>query len=798
VLQDLRYAARLLTRSPSFSAVALATLALGIAANTAIFSIVNAVLLRPLPYPGADRLVMLWQDQRARGGPANEWLGPAHFFDWRTRSRSFEASAVFRTASPTLTGMGEPEQLRGWQVTAELFRTLGITPALGRDFQPEDDRPGAPGTAILTHGLWVRRFGGDRSIVGQTIVLDRTPHTVIGVLPPSFRSFYASPEIFRPAQLNATSPSRRNITLRMVARLKGGVPFEQAQAEMRAIAAALAVEHPQSDAGTTIRLTHLHDEVVGEVRAPLLVLMVTVLLVMAIACANVAGLQLARASARTREMAVRTALGAGRMRIVRQLLTESLLLGLLGAAAGVVLSSWMLDGLTSLAPEGTARLDEVRIDVLVLAFAVGLALITSVVFGLAPSLHGAPRDAGALIRDGQRGAGTHRGAATRSVFVVAQLALALALLVGAGLLMRSLANLRGVDPGFDPARLLTGTIALPANGYEKPPHIRTFYAALLERLQSTPAITGAALVSVLPFSGVDTDTAFLIEGRPEPRGAGETPTAWHRIVSASYLRTIGMQMERGRFLEPTDVEASTKVVVINRTLANTYWRNEDPVGKRILAGKEAYTIVGVVRDVHHRTLNEAPRGQMFLSYQQAAARRMSLVLKTASEPPSVLAAVRQHLAAVDPNVPLSQVATMDTLMADTLAVPRMLAILMGGFAAVSLLLAAIGVYGLIAYTVTLRTAEFGIRIALGASGRDVLRLVLSNAARLTVAGIVAGALAAGAGGRFLSTLLFGITPSDARTFAATAVLLAAIALLASYLPARRAVKVDPVAALRSQ
>lgn len=798
MLQDLRLAIRLLVKSPSFTAVALATLALGIAANAAIFSVVNGLLLKPLPYPDPGRLVMLWQDQRARGGPEDEWLAPAHFVDWRARSRSLEASAVFRNANPALTGAGEPEQLRGWQVSAAFLRTLGVAPALGRDFTARDDVPGAPGTAIITHGLWTRRFGADRSIVGRTISLNREPWTVIGVLPPSFRSPFGEPEVFRPLRLNTARASRQAVVLRMIGRLRPEVGLAEAQAELGAIGAALAAEYPATDKGTTIRITRLHDEIVGDVRAPLVALLGAVLLVLLIACANIANLQLARASVRGREMAIRTALGAARGRIVRQLLTESVVLAALGAGAGLLLSSWMLDALLALAPDVTGRLRDVRIDGAVLAFGMTAALATSLVFGLVPAFHAARRDVAATIKDGGRGAGApHAGVTARRAFVVAELALALMLLVGAGLLMRSLANIRAVDPGFSPHRLLTGIVQLPASGYEKPAQVKAFYRALVERLESIPGVEGAALVNVLPFSGEDTDTSFTIEGRPAPAEPGDRPTAWYRVVSPGYLRAIGMRLEAGRFIEPRDHEAAEGVVVINRTLAGRYWPNEDPVGKRLSNGERFFTIVGITRDVRHRGLQEDPRGQMFLSYQQVDDRRMTLVLKTAGQPTGVLPAVRRHLAALDPSLPLSAIRTVDALLADLLALPRMVALLMGAFAAAALLLAAIGIYGLVAYAVTLRRQEFGIRMALGAARGDVLRLVLVEAARIASVGVALGALAAFGAARLIRALLFGVGASDLPTFAATAALLAAIALAASYLPARRAVRVDPVAALRA-
>ena len=799
LLHDLRYAVRLLVKSPSFTLVALATLGVGIAANAAIFSVVHALLLRPLPFPEPERLVMLWQDLRARGGPEDEWLAPAHFFDWRSRATSLESSAVFRGASPNLTGNGEPEQLRGWAVTSDFFRMLRVAPMLGRDFRSEDDQPGSALTAIVTHGLWTRRFGADPSFVGSTISLNQEPVTVIGVLPESFRSPFGAPEIYRPLQLNAVGAARGNITLQMIARLKPGVSLEQAQAELATVGAAVAAANPATDKGATIRVTRLHEEIVGEVRTPVLALLGAVVLVLMIACANIGNLQLARASIRAREIAVRNALGAGRARIVRQLLTESVLLGALGSAIGLLLSYWMLEALLTLAPPETVRLEDVQIDGTVLAFGIALALITSVIFGLVPALHSVRGDLAATMRESGKGSsGGRAGVGVRSAFVVAELALALVLLVGAGLLMRTLTNLRSVDPGFAPENLLAADIAPPAIGYEKAPQVRTFYRSLLERVADAPGVQQAAIVSVLPFSGNDTDTGFEIEGRPKPSNPGERPVAWVRIVSAGFLRTLGLRLESGRFIEPTDRDGTERVAVINRALANQYWPNNNPVGTRIFAGDNPVTIVGVVADVHHRSLQEEPRGQMYLPYEQYTGRRMTVVLKSAGEPTALVPVLREAVAALDPNLPLSNVSTMDRLMAESLALPRMLTILMGAFAAASLLLAAIGLYGLMAYTVTLRTQEFGVRMALGAASRDVLGLVIGQAARLAAIGITVGAIASYGAARLISTLLFGVNPDDITTFASTAALLASIAVLASYLPARRAIRVDPVTALRAE
>jgi putative ABC transport system permease protein len=798
-MQDLRFAIRLLIKSPSFTLVALVTLALGIAANAAIFSVVNALLLKPLPYKEPERLVMLWQDLRARGGPEDEWLAQDHFFAWRERSRLLESSAVFRAAYPALTEGGDPEQVRGWLVSQEMFRVLGVRPEIGRDFAPADDQPGASPTAILTHGLWVRRFGSDPGIIGRAISLDREPHVVIGVLPASFEPLFGEAEIFRPLRLNPASTARGGVVLQMVARLKPGVELAQARAEMATIGSALAIEQPERAKGSTIRVTRLHDEVVGDVRTPLLALLASVFLVLVIACANIANLQLARSSVRRREIAVRTALGAGRSRIIRQLLTESLLLGALGSIAGLLLSSWALDALIAFAPKDTARLAEVRIDGMVLAFGVTLAMATSALFGLVPALYGSGGDVASAIKEGGKGTGAPQaGVAVRSALVVAELALALMLLVGAGLLMRSLANMHGVAPGFAPDHLLTGILRLPPAGYEKAPQITAFYRALVEKLDAIPGVERAALVNVLPFSGEDTDTGFFIEGRPRPVDPGERPTAWYRVVTPSYQRTIGMRLEAGRFVEDSDTESSEGVAVINRTLANKYWRGENPIGTRITGNTRTYTVVGIVADVHHRDLREDPLGEMYLSYQQVADRRMTLVLKTAGDPATIVPAVKDRIASLDGTLPLASVRTVETLIADSLAMPRMITLLMAVFAAASILLAAIGIYGLMAYAIALRTQEFGIRMALGASGRDVLRLVLGQSARLAIAGVIAGAVGAFGAARFIRALLFGVTTSDVPTFAATALLLAATAMLASYLPARRAIRVDPVTALRIQ
>jgi putative ABC transport system permease protein len=797
-IQDLRYAVRLLFKSPSFTWVAILTLTLGIGANVAIFSVVNGLLIRPLPYPDADRLHMVWQDLRAQGGPPDEWMSPANYFDWRSRATSFEELAVYGLSAPTLTGEGgEPEQLRGFTMSYGMFRVLGVSPAVGRDFTEADDKPGAPLVAIVSHGLWIRRFGADPAMVGKTITLNREPVTVIGIMPASFRSPFGTPDVWRPVRLDPAKAPRGSVFLQGIARLKPGVSVEQTRAELGALGEAIAQEFPE-EKGTRILLTTLHERVIGSVRTPLLALLGAVGLVLLMACANIANLLLARATARSREVAVRIAIGASPSRLVRQLLTESLVLGGAGAVAGVVLSWWLLDVLLSMSPPGTPRLEGVRVDGVALAFAAGLALATSLVFGLAPAVHAMrSRVTEALNEGGRGGTGSRRAISARSAFIVVEMALAVMLLVGAGLLMRSLTNMISVDPGFQPGRLLVAGLSLPPAAYQTDDQVRNFYAGLLDRMQETPGVDGAGFVSVLPFSGNDTDTTFFLEGQPEPTEPGTSPTAWFRVVSAGLFRAIGMRLEAGRFIEPTDTAATERVVVVNRALANRYFGGANPVGRRIMLGRDRPTmVIGVVADVHHRSLRENPLPQMYLSSAQMPRRAMTVVVKTSREPASLAPALRAAVAALDPSLPVANVNTMESLVADSLALPRLLSNLMAAFAVAALLMAAIGIYGLMSYSVSERTREFGIRAALGAGAGDVLRLVMGQAAWLTAVALGVGAAAAYGVGRLIGSLLFGVTANDAATFAGTALLLALVSLAAGVLPARRATRVNPVIALR--
>jgi putative ABC transport system permease protein len=796
--QDLRYAVRLLLKTPSFTLVAILTLMLGIGANVAIFSVVNGLLIKPLPYAGADRLHMVWQDLRALGGPPDEWMSPANYFDWRARAKSFEELAVYGQSAPTLTGAsGEPEQLRGWTMSHGMFRVLGVAPAIGRDFTEADDRPGAPLVAIVSHGLWTRRFGEDPSLVGQTITLNREPVTVIGIMPASFRSPFGTPDLWRPVRLDPANAPRNSVFLQGIARRRTDVSVEQARAELRALGDAIAQEYP-AEKGSRILLTTLHERVIGNVRTPLLALLGAVGLVLLMACANIANLLLARATARSREVAVRIAMGASPMRLVRQLLTESVVLGGAGAVSGVLLSWWLLDLLVSLSPPGTPRLDAVRVDGTALAFAASLALATSLIFGLAPAVHAMRnRVTEALNEGGRGGIGSRRALSARSAFIVVEMSLALMLLVGAGLLTRSLTNMIAVDPGFRPERLLVATVGLPQAAYREDDRVRSFFTALLDRLQAAPGVDGAGLVSVLPFSGNDTDTTFYLEGQPEPTEPGTSPTAWFRIVSPGFFGAIGMRLEAGRFIEPTDMAGTERVAVVNRALANRYFGGVNPVGRRIMLGRERPTLViGVVADVHHRSLREDPLPQMYLSDSQMPRRMMTIVVRTSREPAALVPGLRAAVAGLDPALPVANVNTMESLVADSLAMPRLLSGLMTAFAGAALLMAAIGIYGLMSYSVSERTREFGIRSALGAGAGDVLRLVMGQTAWLTAIALTVGAAAAYGVARLIGSLLFGITANDAATFAGTALLLAVVSLAAGFVPARRATRVSPVVALR--
>jgi putative ABC transport system permease protein len=796
-IRDLTYAVRSILKARGFAAVAILTIALGIGANSAIFTVVNAVLLRPLPYAQPERLVMVWQDLRARGGPADEWATPGNYADWRREPGLFRQVAAISGWRPTLTGGAEPEPISGEQVSHEYFPVLGVSPIAGRAFTQEDDVPNARRVVVIGHGLWQRRFGGDASAVGRTITLSGDPHEIVGVLPEGFRPVVSSAaEIWRPLRINTATPARGAVVLRAIARLPDGVTLERAQAAASALATRLEATYPQFNEKTGFNLTPLHDRIVGDIRPGLIALLGAVAFVLLIACANIANLLLARGSARGRELAVRMALGATRGRVVRQLLTESVLLAGIGGAAGVVLGVWALDALVSLAPASAPRVNEVGLDATVFAFAAVLTLATGVIFGLVPALQSSHIGVAHALQDAARGGSGVAGRALRRTLIVAEIALALILLTGGALLLQTFVRLQSADLGFNPEDVLVGFVNPPRTSYDTAAKRRTLYDQLLEKAAALPGVQKAALASVLPLSG-DSDTSFSIEGRPVPSSQSETPVTWYRQVSAGYFDAMGMTMRRGRVFAAGEPAPS---VIVNETFVRTFFPREDPLGRRVRfgggAGDPWFTIIGVVADARARGAREAAKVETFIPYWQFLEPGIVVILKSAN-PGQLAAPLRAAVSSIDRNLPVSGITTLAEMVGDSIAQPKFVATLAVAFAGLALVLAAIGLYGVMAYAVSQRTTEIGVRMALGATPREVFRLVIADGLRLAAIGIALGAAGSLIVTQWLTAQLFGVQPGDPATLAVTAAVLLCVSTFASFIPARRATRVDPMAAIRS-
>ncbi len=800
--RDLRYGARMLLKTPGFALIAIFTLALGIGATSAIFSVVNGVLLRSLSLPQAERFMTIWENQVAIGGPETEWTSPTGFADWRDQARSFDHVVAWNGWQPTLTGKSEPEQLTGAAISYNTFDMLGVVPEKGRTFRREEDQRGAERVVILSQGLWQRRFGGDDSLIGKPISLNGESWTVIGILPGGFK-FPVLPQ----AELYRTllpafpeSCQRGCLTIRVMARLKAGVTETQARRELEMIAANIEKQFPETNARVGVTLKPLHEYLTGEVKKPILALLGAVALLLLIACANVANLLLARGATREKEIAIRSALGAGRARIIRQLLVESLLLASLGGALGFLLSYWMVDLLVNFSPSGTPRLDEIVVDRRVLGFSLVTTILTGLLFGLVPAWQISRTDLNQSLRDSGKGVlsapGSHRAL---SLMVIAETALALILLIGAGLLMKSFMQLQRVDPGFNPKGVLTAFINLPRSGYPEPQKITEFYSRVLERVKALPGVQSAGVVSTLPMGGLNNDTSFVIEGRPAPP-SNQQPAAWYNSVSQDYFSTMATPLRAGRWFTGSDNEQSPKVAIINETFVRRYFPNENPLGKRIGNGRPDgwREIVGVIADVRHFGLTEDSRPSMYFPDRQVPSPRMFLVVRTTTDPSGLAPALRGAVAAIDNNLAVAAVKTMEKITAESIATPRFTLLLFGIFSALALVLAAAGIYGVMSYAVAQRSHEIGVRMALGARIGDVLRMVIGQGMRLVLIGAGIGLAGAFALTRLMKSLLFGVNATDPPTFVLIALLLALVALVACYLPARRATKVDPMTALRCE
>ena len=802
-LQDLRYAFRLLAKSPGFAAIAIVTLGLGIGANTAIFTVVNAVLLRPLAFRDPSRLVIV-----AEKSPyPTISVSYQNYVDWRDQSHSFEGFEATRVGTITLTGAGEPERLNVRMATAPLFSLLGVNAILGRTFLTEEDRPGGAPVALLSYGLWQRRFGGSREILGKVVTLDSQPYTVVGVMPSGFELLQPA-DVFLPfAPWAKTLPDDRDWHpgIFAIARLKEGFNQEQARTEMVAIAKRLEEQYPLYNTGKSADVVGLQEQLVQNVRPALLLLLGAVAAVLLIACVNVANLLLARAASRGREVAIRTSMGATRWRVTRQLLTESVLLSLGGGILGLLLAKASLGPLLKLSSAALPAVIDVSLDNWVLAFTFGVSIFTGLLFGIVPALRTARLDLRETLNEGSRGStagpGQHR---IRGALVATEIALAMLLLVGAGLLLRSFSRMQEVPPGFQADHLLVADIPLSLTAYAKPEQRYEFFDRLVERARTLPGVRSAGAASFLPVSGGGSILNFNIVGRP-PKSPHDFVAAGYRAVTAKYFETLGIPLVQGRLLTVADTDKSPAVVVINASMAKTFFPGENPLGKRLQIGATyekdvpEMEIVGVVGDVRPG-LGLDPKTEMYLPYRQAdqilPVFQLSIVLRTAADPLQEASALRSALQEIDPNQPLVRVRTMEQNMASTVAQPRFRTWLIGIFAGVALVLAGVGVYGVMSYTVTQRTNEIGIRVTLGAQPQDVFRIVVGEGLRLAFLGVGAGILTALALTRLLRSFLYDVSAYDPLTFGGVALLLTLVAGAACFFPARRATLVDPMVALR--
>ncbi|HEY6805733.1 MAG TPA: ABC transporter permease [Pyrinomonadaceae bacterium] len=810
LLQDLRYAVRTLRSRPGFTLVAVLTLSLGIGANTAIFSVVNAVLLRPLPFKDPDRIVSIYE-RRANSGAANLPVSGHEFAAWQQRTHSFAALTLIQPDGLNLTGNGDPTILNVSRVSTDFFSVIGVGPIIGRTFAPGEDQNGGANVVILNEKLWQQRFGSNRDILNHSITLNNQNYTVVGVMP----TLELMPDVLIPIDLHSEIQKVGKHSHQVIGRLKEGVSVAQAQADLALVSGQLEQEMVQANKGHGSFAINLHEDVTGDSSLALLTLFGAVGFVLLISCANVANLLLTRAAARHKEMAIRSALGAGRLRLIRQTLTESLLLGIAGGGLGLLSAFWIVDLISKMTVLHLPRLDQVRLDSRVLLATLVFSLLTGVLTGLVPALRNSEQHLYETLIDGGRGSMSASRRRLGSALVVMEVALAVILLVGGGLMLKSFVHLMRVDPGFDPHQVLRLDLGLPAAKYSEPQKQRAFYEELLGRLRNLPGVESVGATTQTPLSPGDNWSGFAIEGRPVPEG--DQQQAATRTVSNDYFSTLRIPLRRGRLFSNADARVALPLIrwfekepfpehfndsqpiptaIINETLAKQYWPNEDPIGKRLKVVESPWlTIVGVVGNVHHNGLNTAPNPEIYLSHLQEPQNSLAVMMRTSVDPLSLATAARQEINAIDKDQPVT-ITTMDQIVADSVAGQRFNALLLGVFAALALILATIGVFGVINYSVAQRTREIGIRLALGAQRRDVFQLIVGQGLALAITGVVIGAIGSFGLTRLIAGLLYGVSPTDRITFLFVSVLVTVVALLASYLPARRATKIDPLVALK--
>jgi len=801
LLGDIRYALRNLLRRPGFTLIAVITLAVGIGANTAIFSAIHALLLKPLPFPELDRVVAIWDKFPSRGVMHNE-VTVANYLDWQSQTQSFEQLALYRWWNANLTGIDPPERIQGFLVTANYLDALGMKPIMGRNFFAEENQPGKDAVAIITHSLWQRRFGGDPNILNKTITINSVVRTIVGVMPEHF-NFPKGGEVYAPLSMTPElMKSRGSHGYYVVGRLKPGASIVSSQAEIDNIMARLEQQFPETNKGWGSTVFPIVADTVRLYDTALWIMMAAVGFVLLIACANVANLMLARATGRQREIALRTALGASRWRIVRQLLTESVIVALIGGALGMLIGFWGIDALRAANPGDAARFApgwyQLGINFPVLLFTLGLSVFSGIVFGLAPALQVSKPNLNDSLKEGSRqtSGSSHR---LRSSLVVLEVALSLMLLVGAGLLGRSFLALLKTDPGFNSDNVITMNLVLPVVKYKEESQRAAFYQDLVQRVKANPGVESAALVNYLPLGGANSSDSYLVEGLPEP-APGQEYDGRYRVATPDYFRTMGIPLVRGRGFTDQDKAGATPVVIVNETLARKHWPGGDAIGKRIrfygpLERAPWLEIVGVVKDVKHE-LNIPIEPEYYLPHAQDSWSSMVLVARTSVEPSSLAAALRQQVWAIDKDQPVFDVKTMQEVRSSSVALYSFSSVMLGIFAVVALLLASVGIYGVMAFAVTQRTQEIGIRMALGARTVDVLKLVVKHGMKLALLGMVIGLAGSWAITRFLEKMLVGVEPTDVLTFSAVSAFLLLAAFVACYLPARRATKVDPLVALR--